>query len=214
MDPRERIITEAAGMFRTYGIRAVTMDMLASRMGMSKRTIYEIFRDKDELLKGVLEWMAEKQSRLITNVMAESENVIEAIFKILDIMTQHFRMMSPAFRLDIRKYHNDIIDKIKDAGDIPYYAKNTDILMRGIREGIFRKDIDISITNKCILELVRLTNENEELSPDNFGSDVILHDFFINYIRGISTPKGLALIEFHEKKSISINKGHNKTVKE
>ena len=58
MDYRQRITEEAANMFRTYGIRAVTMDMLANRLGISKRTIYEIFTDKDELLKGVLMWMA------------------------------------------------------------------------------------------------------------------------------------------------------------
>ena len=50
-------------MFRTYGIRAVTMDMLANQMGISKRTIYEVFRDKDELLQGVLKWMTVRQTR-------------------------------------------------------------------------------------------------------------------------------------------------------
>ena len=65
MDYRQRITEEAANMFRTYGIRAVTMDMLANQLGISKRTIYEIFIDKDELLKGVLKWMAEKQQELL-----------------------------------------------------------------------------------------------------------------------------------------------------
>jgi AcrR family transcriptional regulator len=55
MNYRERIIEEASKMFSTYGIRAVTMDMLAGQMNISKRTIYEVFRDKDELLRGVLE---------------------------------------------------------------------------------------------------------------------------------------------------------------
>jgi AcrR family transcriptional regulator len=59
MDYRQTIVEEAAVMFRTYGIRAVTMDMLASHLGISKRTIYEVFRDKDELLQGVLKWMRE-----------------------------------------------------------------------------------------------------------------------------------------------------------
>ena len=58
MDYRQKIIETAALMFRTYGIRAVTMDMLANELGISKRTIYEKFRDKDELLAGVLKLMA------------------------------------------------------------------------------------------------------------------------------------------------------------
>ncbi len=61
MDYRQKITEEAALMFRTYGIRAVTMDMLANQMGISKRTIYEVFHDKDELLQGVLKLMAVRQ---------------------------------------------------------------------------------------------------------------------------------------------------------
>jgi AcrR family transcriptional regulator len=199
MDNRQRIIEEASVMFRTYGIRAVTMDMLASEMGMSKRTIYEVFKDKDELLKGVLDWMTEKQSKLVADIMKGSENVIEAIFKILDIMTEHFGKMSPAFRLDMKKYHNDIVMKLKDAGEIPYYINNKDIILRGIREGIFRKDIDIAITNKCLGEVVRMTNDKDLFPPEDFNDQDIVRDFFINYIRGISTQKGLDLINFYEK---------------
>ncbi len=65
MDYKQRIIEEAAVMFRTYGIRAVTMDMLATQMGISKRTIYEVFKDKDELLTGVLKWMTVRQQEVI-----------------------------------------------------------------------------------------------------------------------------------------------------
>ena len=63
MDYRQKIIEEASVMFRTYGIRAVTMDMLAGRLGISKRTIYEVFSDKDELLKGVLKWMGRSSAK-------------------------------------------------------------------------------------------------------------------------------------------------------
>ena len=68
MDYRQRIIEEAAVMFRTYGIRAVTMDMLATQLGISKRTIYEVFRDKDELLHGCLKWMTEKQTEVMNKI--------------------------------------------------------------------------------------------------------------------------------------------------
>ncbi len=65
MDYHQRIIEKAAEMFRTYGIRAVTMDMLANDLGISKRTIYEVFKDKEELLQGVLKWMAVKQREMM-----------------------------------------------------------------------------------------------------------------------------------------------------
>ena len=65
MDIRQKIIEGAATLFRTYGVKAVTMDSLASHIGMSKRTIYENFSEKDEILEEVLQMMAEKQRTLV-----------------------------------------------------------------------------------------------------------------------------------------------------
>ncbi len=199
MDNRQRIIEEAAVMFRTYGIRTVTMDMLANQMGISKRTLYELFHDKDELLKGVLMWMTEMQKGMINKVMDESENVIEAIFKILDIMTEHLRNMSPAFKLDMKRYHNDIVKKLKESGELPYYKDNKEIIKIGIAQQIFRENIDIEITDKCLKEVIKMTNDNDALSAEDFTNEKVIRDFYINYLRGISTQKGLDLINFYDQ---------------
>jgi len=200
MDYRQRITEEAAIMFRTYGIRAVTMDMLASQMGISKRTIYEVFKDKDELLRGVLKWMTRKQAEVMKKIFSESENVVEAIFKMLDMMNNHFRNMSPAFQMDIKRYHNEIREKIREANDMPYYGNNAEIIRRGIKEGVFREDIDIEITNKCLFEVARMSNDKSLFPPDDFMNKDVIRTFYINYLRGISTQKGLELINFYDKK--------------
>jgi len=200
MDYRQKIIEEGARMFRTYGIRAVTMDMLASQLGISKRTIYEVFSDKEELLKGVLKWMVEKQREVMTSVFNESENTIEAIFKMLDLMMDHFQKMSPAFQMDMKRLHMDLKKNHGELVDLPYFSNNSDILIRGIREGVFRDDIDVEITNKCLLEVARVTNDRDVFPPDYFENKNVIRSFYINYLRGISTQKGLDLINFYEKK--------------
>ena len=200
MDYRQKIIEEGAMMFRTYGIRAVTMDMLASQLGISKRTIYEVFSDKDELLKGVLKWMLERQRELMTRIFNESENVVEAIFKMLDLMMDHFHKMSPAFQMDMKRLHMDLQKNPEELFDLPYFSNNSDILNRGIKEGVFRDDIDVEITNKCLLEVARVTNDKSVFPPDYFENKDVIRSFYLNYLRGISTQKGLDLINFYEKK--------------
>jgi AcrR family transcriptional regulator len=200
MDYRQKIIEEGAMMFRTYGIRAVTMDMLAANMGISKRTIYEVFSDKDELLKGVLKWMLVKQRELMTKIFSESENVIEAIFKMIDLMTDHFQRMSPAFQMDMQRLHRDVQKNREELIDLPYLSNNSEILNRGIKEGVFRDDIDVEITNKCMLEVARMSNDKNVFPPDDFANKDVIRNFYINYLRGISTRKGLDLINFYEKK--------------
>ncbi|MCU0474297.1 MAG: TetR/AcrR family transcriptional regulator [Bacteroidales bacterium] len=200
MDYKQRITEEAAVMFRTYGIRAVTMDMLANQMGISKRTIYEVFKDKDELLQGVLRLMKVRQHEFMKKIFSETGNVIEAIFKMLDMMRDHLQNMSPAFQMDMKRYHNEIMKKIEDKNDLPYYDTNTELIKRGIKEGIFRKDINIDLTEKCLLEVARMSNDKSVFPPDDFMNKDVIRTLYINYLRGISTQKGLDLINFYDKK--------------
>ncbi|HEX2969952.1 MAG TPA: TetR/AcrR family transcriptional regulator [Bacteroidales bacterium] len=202
MDTRDRVIEEAAGMFRTYGIRAVTMDMLAARMGISKRTLYELFRDKDELLLGVIKMMSVKRASLIKHCLETSENVIEAIFMILDVMMEHFGNLSPAFKLDMKRYHNEFLKKMDPDMLTPDNSK--EVLVRGIGQGIFREDIDIDLTDRCLKGLTKI---NEKEMPEDYENEALIRDFFINYLRGISTQKGLELIALYSRKrNIQSNK--------
>ena len=193
MDNRERIIEEAAGLFRIYGIKSVTMDSIATHLGISKRTIYEIFSDKDELLRGVLCWMAEQQKELLKRILQESENSIVAIFKLLEINRDHFQSMSPAFLADLRKYYFDAMKTSKDC-ELPDYKNNQQIIEKGIKEGLFRNDINPDLANRCLYNLGKSIMDNELYPFDQFSRRDVVHNVFINYLRGISTGKGLELI--------------------
>ena len=198
MDYRQKILDEAAEMFRIYGIRAVTMDMLASRMSISKRTIYEVFRDKEELLKGVLKCMAEKQNAVLHKYFGESGNVIEAIFKMMDLMFEHFRNMSPAFRLDMRRIKRELGDYPDMMKELPYFSNNAEILNRGISEGVFRDDIDVEMTSRLMLEMLKMSHDQEIFPHDNVDFTDSVRGFYINFLRGISTPEGLELINLYD----------------
>jgi TetR/AcrR family transcriptional regulator, cholesterol catabolism regulator len=201
MDYRQRIIEEASALFRTYGIKSVTMDLLAAHMGISKRTIYEVFKDKDELLSGVLKWMTIRQREVMEKTLNESENVIEAIFKMMKTMMEHFKNMSPAFQMDIKRYHQDIAEKLNNLDQLPYVKNNELIIERGIKEGSFRKDLDVRIINKCMLEVLKMSNDREIFPPDAFGSEEVVRNVYLNYLRGLCTPKGLELIDYYDKKN-------------
>jgi AcrR family transcriptional regulator len=198
MDYKQRIIEEAAVMFRTYGIKSVTMDLLATHMGISKRTIYEVFKDKDELLAGVLKWMTIRQREVMEKALNESDNVIEAIFRMMNTMMEHFKSMSPAFQMDIKRYHMDIAKKLENHDQLPYVKNNEIIIEKGIKDGVFRKDIDVKIINKCMLEVAKMSNDREIFPPDDFMSADVIRNVYINYLRGICTQKGLDLIDYYE----------------
>jgi AcrR family transcriptional regulator len=206
MDYRQRIIEEAANMFRTYGIRAVTMDMLANQMSISKRTIYEVFADKEELLTGVIDWMILKQKEVMDKTLSESQNVIEAVFRMLDLMENHITRMSPAFLLDMKKLHERVIKISESQENFPYMNSNIEILKRGIAEGVFREDIPIDLTNRCMLEVAKISHDEKIFPPDNYTNIDVVRNFYINYMRGICTQKGLNLIGQYESSGMFTNK--------
>jgi TetR/AcrR family transcriptional regulator, cholesterol catabolism regulator len=194
MEIRERIIEGAAHMFRTYGIRTVTMDSLASHLGMSKRTIYEVFSDKDELLVSVLQWMGERQKELVSRILDESENAIYAIFRLLETNRDHLQNISPAFQADLKKYHYEALLKKTDKGLMPDYRNNIKVIERGIREKYFRKDINPDLVNRCLYSLGRSTMDFELYPFEEFTRREVIKNVFINYMKGISTMEGIELI--------------------
>jgi AcrR family transcriptional regulator len=194
MDNRNRIIEGAAELFRTYGIKSVTMDSLACHLGMSKRTIYEVFADKDELLIGVLSWMAEKQKELVKRVLDESENAIEAIFKLLEISRDHFQQMSPAFQADIKKFHHEVLMKKADKCELPDYRNNREVIEKGIKQKLFRRDLNVDLVNRCLYSLFRSVMDYDLYPFELFTRRDVIRNVVINYLRGISTPVGVDLI--------------------
>jgi AcrR family transcriptional regulator len=194
MEIRDRIIVEAAELFKTYGIKSVTMDSLATKLGISKRTIYEVFSDKDELLTGVLNWMTERQKELVKKFLDESENAIVAIFKLLEINLNHFQDMSPAFQADIKKYHHEVLMKKADKCEMPDYRNNIQLIEKGISENFFRKDINPDLVNRCLYSMVRSIMDQDLYPFEQFSRREVVKNGFINYLRGISTFEGLELV--------------------
>jgi AcrR family transcriptional regulator len=206
MDIRERIIQAAAVLFMKFGIRAVTMDSIANHLGMSKRTIYEQFADKDELLMSVMENMAARQKESFRGIMDTAGNVIEALFEILRIATLHFNNTNPTFFVDLNKYHYKVYERICQKGDIKNYEMSLAMLRRGIDEKVFRDDINVEIVNIGIHGALDITRENEELSEGKYSRFEILDNLLFNYLIGISTPKGQELInKYKEQKKLELN---------
>ena len=141
MDNRKKIIEGAAVLFSTYGIKSVTMDSLATHLGMSKRTIYEVFSDKDELFLGVIKWMAERQKELVKKILDESENAVAAIFKLLEFNRDHFQNMSPAFQSDMKKFHQNVFNKKKNKCEMPDFRNNQRIIEREIGRASCRERV-------------------------------------------------------------------------
>ena len=205
MDYTIRIAEEAESLFLKYGIRAVTMDTIAHELGMSKRTIYEKFSDKDTLLEFVIKRKAEKQKEVFTQIMTDSENVIEVIFKILETAFDQMRNANPTYMMDLKKYHHKVYESVCKRGDLRNSDMSLGILSRGVDEEIFRNEINIDLVNQGIHGFLDSVHTSEIFQDVRFSRIEILDNLLINYLRGISTEKGRVLLETYRLR-LGINK--------
>jgi len=166
---------------------------------VSKRTIYENFSDKDDLLKGVLTSMAARQKELVERILGESENAINAIFRLIELNVEHFFTMSPAFTEDIKRFHQEMMLRKDTKCELPDYRNNKMVIERGIKEKLFRKDINGDIVNRTIYLMV-LSVMNTDLFPlESFSRREVVMNSIVIYLKGIATPEGLEIIKKHEK---------------
>jgi len=193
-DCDDRIVTGAAELFKTYGIKAVTMDTLAQSLGISKRTIYEKFKDKDELLLAVMKCMMLYQREKVKSIIDTSPNIIAAIFRMISLMREHINTMNPLIHSDLKKYHSGVLRKMKEVCEYPDYQGTELILIKGKEQGLFKDGIDNDIVTRCMSGLGILMGDNNIFPADRFTQRDVIKNVLINYLRGISTERGMELI--------------------
>lgn len=196
METKERIIQRAGELFPIMGIRSVTMDYIATDLGISKRTIYELFKDKDELVIQVIENEIIKNNRILLDIVAKTENAIEALFLIIE--REHSRMMSfnPVFLEDIKKYLIKIHECFyENKQKIKEFSVSYAILEKGRREDIFRKELDIDVVDSFMHELVNFLHNSQRFRLMNLQKEDVLKNVLLPYFRGICTRKGQDLID-------------------
>ncbi len=212
MDYTNRIAEEAESLFMRYGIRAVTMDRIAHELGMSKRTIYEKFSDKDSLLEYVIRRKADKQKEIFYHLMNESDNVIEVIFKILETAFDQMSGMNPSYMMDIKKYHHRVYDAVCKRGELRNSELSLAILKRGVGEGVFRDEINIEIVNEGIHGFIDSAHSSDIFHGNRFSRMEIFDNLLFNYMRGISTEEGVIFLEQY-RTQLGINKNGNNNEK-
>jgi AcrR family transcriptional regulator len=195
VDIQKEILTKASELFLKYGIRSVSMDDIARELGMSKKTIYVHYQDKDALLMAFMHYQLDFHTQIFEKVRRTSSNVIDEILVLSGSSMNEMRKYHSTLIYDLQKYHHKVWQVFEAFKNENIYHQVKDQLLRGVESGYFRADIDVEIITKMHLQQI-----NTILNPDIFGVqsyDVnkVFAQIFAVFLRGICTPKGLKLIE-------------------
>lgn len=187
----EKWIERVEALFMRYGIKSITMDDVASELGISKKTLYNLVTSKDDLVIKVLELHISREKEQCFKLSSMAPNALEEIFIILESNSKEISQMRTNIVNDLQKYHREAWELIRKFHYDFVFDVIKENLLRGRSEGLYRDDFNVEIVAK--LHLASVFNQfDPELFPDGATSRVIVfNEYMMHYLHGIVSPKGL-----------------------
>lgn len=200
-----KILEQATILFMQYGIKSLTMDDIARHLGMSKKTLYQSFSDKSDLVsKGIQAHMNLEQKDL-ERIHAESNNAIEEMFLISQHVSKHLQSMHPSIVFDLEKYYPAAFKKFNEYKTqviMSCIAKNIE---EGIEQGFYRENINIPIVAGLYVGRMDIIFDQQLFPASQYNAKDVYFEAIRYHIRGIASEKG---IEYLKDKFKSIDTQH------
>ena len=199
MTHEERILNGSAEMFFKYGIRSVTMDDIAKHLSMSKKTIYQYFKEKDEIVHKLMLSQIQGHQMSFDEILSVSENVVDEVFHIMKRMTEIFRAINSLMFYDLQKHYPQSWKLMKDFKTDCVRKMVEGSLEKGKKDGYVRNDVNIKIMARLRMEEVELAFNPEIFPPDKFNILDVQLSLAEHFLYGICTIKGHKLINKYKE---------------
>jgi AcrR family transcriptional regulator len=196
---QDRILMQAHDLFMQYGLKSVSMDDISKKIGISKKTIYLYYTDKESLVKSVVELVVTKNSKIQLEQREVSENAIHEEFLIIEHMGDLFKTMNPSIMFDMQKYYPNAFAFFIAHKNTFIHGMIKDNIIRGINEELYKADINIDLLTKFRVESALMpfnTDFQRDLKHNMFE---VCKELSEHFMQGIATKKGQKLIEKYKK---------------
>jgi AcrR family transcriptional regulator len=194
MDTQQRILEKATELFMRSGIRAVSMDEIASQTGISKKTIYQFYKDKDELVDAVMQSEEQSIQQDSKECLEQSENAVEEILLTLSRVYARFSKMNPVIISDMQRFHTKAHNRFQK---LKYEHLNNVIqenIQRGIQEGLYRKSLNIEVITKYRLESIMIPFNLNVYPTSEYSLADVAKELMEHFLFGLATIEGHQLI--------------------
>lgn len=189
------IINKILSLFFKYGIKSVSMDDISRELGMSKKTLYQIFKDKKDLVEQVLSFHQGCGLKEVRVRAKDAVNAMEEYLKFILMIREWIEELNPSFEYDLEKYYPDLYKKNKEAKIANMTDFFTENVNRGKNEGVYRDDFDAEVITKFhIITIMNIQHSGMFTMTEMMNFD-IYRQYFLFLMRGIASGKGLEILE-------------------
>lgn len=211
MEPKERIQVRAQELFLQFGIRSVSMDDIANHLGMSKKTLYHYFADKDELVDAVIEAHINEIENECSGCRENAKDAVHEIFLTMDHIMDELSNMNPMVLYDLEKFHHRSYQRFKD-----YKDKFLSELIRkniewGIDSELYRSNINVDVMCKFRLECIMIPFNVSVFPPGKYNLASLSEEIIQHFVFGLATIKGHKLIQkYYQQRQKNLNHEESK----
>ena len=206
MEVKERIQQKAEELFRKLGIRSVTMDEIANQLGISKKTIYIFYADKDDIVDAVISNMISYNQECCNHDRSVAQNAIHEVFLAMEMIQEMFQNMNPTILFDLERGHPKAYQKFIQHKYKYLYQVMKENVDRGISEELYRPELQPDVIAKLRLETMMLSF-NQQLFPQaKYNLIDVEQQLIEHYLYGMASLKGHKMILKYQnarQKSIS-----------
>mgnify|MGYP001430331408 FL=1 len=191
---RSKIILKATELFLSLGFKSVTMDDLANSMGISKKTIYQFFKNKNYLISSCMEVLQKGVVKSFKQISINAENPIIELFHVKKEAMKILGNTENAPQFQLQKFYPEIYQELKSREFDLVRDVIQESLKKGIKSGYFREEINIDFITRIYINGMRGVRDINLFPLNEFKIEKVIEDFLEYHVRAISTKKGLILL--------------------
>jgi len=204
----DNITKRVLPLFIRYGIRSVTMDDIARELGISKKTLYNAFKDKDDLINRVIDFDMAQSRTFMEEVHQSESNAVQELFMVNRKIHSVRSNYSPSFYYDLKRYYPESYRRWIEDKRNNMYNVITGNLRKGKQEGVYRAEIDEHIIGRLHMARVEMLDGNEIIEENERMSSKFIQEVFTYHLHGICNAQGLKYLS-EEMDKLENNKEKN-----
>ncbi len=178
-----------------FGIRSVSMDDIANHLGMSKKTLYQYFADKDELVLGVVDGHLNDMEKECAVCRTEANDAIHEIFITMERIMEEFSNMNPMLLYDLEKFHYKGYQRFREHKDKYLLQIIRDNIEWGIKDELYRPDVNVDVMSRYRIESMMIPFNVSIFPPGKYNLAQVAELIIENFTYGMATIKGHKLIQ-------------------
>ena len=191
----ERILEKSNELFLNLGFKSVTMDEIATSLGVSKKTIYKYYKNKTELVAAVTHHMVDTICSGVDSIRELERNPIVELFSIKRLITEHLKDEKSSPHYQLQKYYPKIYDALKEKQFHVMQSCVINNLKKGIDTGFYRENIDLEFTSRIYFSGTLGIKDNDLFPLKEYGTHTLMNYYLEYHLRAISTEKGIQQLE-------------------